>query len=123
MFEYLSPAELLSVNVSGKRSRDSEQPSDSDDELVDDEDDLVVPVAKRSKKAVNTKAYEEWKASIIVAREALKSSASGAQCTFLNLCCLPGNCHTCFLLTLVAHQRGVFSCNFNKYCGALCNYV
>lgn len=36
-----------------------------------------VPGVKRSRKAVNTKAYEEWKASIIVARQALKSSASG----------------------------------------------
>lgn len=82
-----SPADLLAVNVSGKRSRDNEQQSDSDDESLDDEDDLVVPVAKRSKKAINTKAYQEWKASIIVAREALKSSASGVQFTFLYICC------------------------------------
>ncbi len=65
------------MNLSGKRSRDDEQPSDSDDDLVDDEDDLVVPVAKKSRKAVNSRAYEEWKASILVAREALKHSASG----------------------------------------------
>lgn len=75
------PAELLPVNISGKRSRDDELPADSDCESLDDEDDPVVPVAKRSKKAVNSKAYEEWKASIVVAREALKNSASGVHST------------------------------------------
>lgn len=73
------------MNLSGKRSRDDEERSDSDCESIDDEDDLVVPAAKRSKKAVNTKAYQQWKASIIVAREALKSSAAGEQHTFLQL--------------------------------------
>ena len=85
MVECLPPPELLSVNLSGKRSRDDEEQSDSDCETIDDEDDLVLPAAKRSKKAINTKAYEQWKASIIVARQALKNSASGEQCTFFQL--------------------------------------
>ncbi|KAG0589281.1 hypothetical protein M758_1G008400 [Ceratodon purpureus] len=73
-----SNQELLPVNISGKRSRDDEELSGSDCESIDDEVDLVVPAAKRSKKAINTKAYEQWKASIIVAREALKTSSSDA---------------------------------------------
>lgn len=75
------------MNIAGKRSRDNEEQSDSDCESTDAEDDLVVPVAKRSKKAIHTEAYEQWKASIIVSREALKNSASGEQCTILQLCC------------------------------------
>lgn len=82
MVDDLPFVELLPVNISGKRSRDDEELSGSDCESIDDEVDLVVPAAKRSKKAINTKAYEQWKASIIVAREALKTSSSGEECTF-----------------------------------------
>lgn len=77
MFEYLFFVELLFVNVLGKRFCDSEQLLDSDDELVDDEDDLVVFVVKRLKKVVNIKVYEEWKVFIIVVREVFKSFVLG----------------------------------------------
>lgn len=73
-----SNEDLLTVNVSGKRSRDTDEASESDAESIDNEDDLVIPAAKRSRKAINSKAYQEWKASISAAREALKNSAADA---------------------------------------------
>ncbi|KAH8938541.1 hypothetical protein BDL97_16G089100 [Sphagnum fallax] len=65
--------ELLDV-IPGKRRHDTVT-SDSDSESVDDEDGLEVPDIKRSRVAINSRAYSQWKASIMTARQTSKTTA------------------------------------------------
>ncbi|CAM6120334.1 unnamed protein product [Calypogeia fissa] len=59
----------------GKR-KSSDDDSDSDDEPLDDEDQVEVPGLKRSKKAPEKESYKEWRDSVIAAREVVRRVVS-----------------------------------------------